>query len=112
LQTLADLDQYEGDMAAMVAAWKTGDTAFLEDELLDELKAYPELYDVLVAQRSAAWLPVIEALLGDDDDYLIVVGTLHLVGEHGLPELLSQRGYRLQQVEARAETGRIGAGTD
>ncbi len=112
LQTLADLDQYEGDMSAMVAAWKSGDTAFLEDELLDELKAYPELYDALVVRRSTAWLPVIEALLDRDDDYLIVVGTLHLVGAHGLPELLSQRGYRLEQVEALAEPARIGAAAD
>ncbi len=36
--------------------------------------------------------------MDDDIDYLIVVGTLHLVGEDGVPGLLSQRGYKVTQL--------------
>ena len=35
----------------------------------------------------------IEDLLDDDDDYLIIVGALHLVGPEGVPLQLENNGY-------------------
>ena len=46
-------------------------------------------------QRNKHWMPQIEKLLREKDDYLVVVGALHLVGEDGL----------LQLARARAEAG-------
>jgi uncharacterized protein YbaP (TraB family) len=34
-------------------------------------------------------------MLGGDEDVLVVVGAMHLVGERGLPALLSDRGFRV-----------------
>ena len=42
--------------------------------------------------RNRKWLPKIEALLEDDRDYLVVVGTLHFVGRDGLLALLTHGG--------------------
>ena len=40
------------------------------------------------------WLPQIEALLDDDRNYLVVVGTLHFVGPDGLLDLLKRAGHK------------------
>jgi uncharacterized protein YbaP (TraB family) len=40
----------------------------------------------------------IDILLGDDQDYLVIVGALHLVGEDGVPALLEQRGFSVSQM--------------
>ena len=49
-----------------------------------------QLYDALLGARNRKWLPKIEALLEEDRDYLVVVGTLHFVGRDGLLALLKQ----------------------
>jgi hypothetical protein len=36
-------------------------------------------------------------LLDDRDDYLVVVGALHLVGPDSVVELLAKRGYAVVQ---------------
>ena len=62
------------------------------------MKEYPELYEVLVVERNNDWLPQIEAALQDSEPVLIVVGTLHLLGEDGLVTALKAKGYSLQQL--------------
>jgi uncharacterized protein YbaP (TraB family) len=37
-------------------------------------------------------------LLDDDDDYLIVVGALHLIGRDGVPKQLERSGYHVKQL--------------
>ena len=36
-------------------------------------------------------------MLRGDDDVLVVVGAMHLVGERGLPALLEKRGFVVQR---------------
>ena len=43
--------------------------------------------------RNLRWAGQIEELLDDEQDYLVVVGTLHLVGPEGLPAMLAARGF-------------------
>jgi uncharacterized protein YbaP (TraB family) len=52
---------------------------------------------MLTTDRNRRWLPKIVALLGDDQDYLVIVGALHLVGSDGLVELLRRQGYHVVQ---------------
>jgi uncharacterized protein YbaP (TraB family) len=40
----------------------------------------------------------IDSLLDDADDYLIIVGALHLIGGDGLPALLGKRGVEVRQM--------------
>jgi uncharacterized protein YbaP (TraB family) len=51
----------------------------------------------MVTDRNLAWMPPIEGLLAGDSDTMVVVGSLHLVGEDGLVNLLRKRGYRVEQ---------------
>ncbi len=50
----------------------------------------------LLAHRNSAWMPVIEA--SEANRIVIAVGALHLSGEFGLLQLLSDRGYALQRA--------------
>jgi len=46
---------------------------------------------VLVA-RNRKWVPKIEALLNEDRNYLVIVGTAHLVGQGSVLDLLKKDG--------------------
>ena len=90
-----DLDEL---MDTMIGAWRTGDVQFMEDNLLADMENYPELNEVIVVARNRDWVTQIEALLDDQEDYLIIVGTLHLVGDDGVPNMLEARGYQVEQL--------------
>jgi uncharacterized protein YbaP (TraB family) len=36
-------------------------------------------------------------MLGEDQDYLVIVGALHLVGNDGLVALLRKQGFQVEQ---------------
>lgn len=98
LQSLEESAEIETIMDELVHAWRYGDLAFLETRMLDEMREYPELYEAIVADRNRRWVKRIDALAKEADDYLVVVGALHLIGEDGLPTLLAARGYELMQM--------------
>jgi uncharacterized protein YbaP (TraB family) len=82
------------DLGRLVTAWRSGDMRGLEKEFVKERAQAPALYDELLGKRNRKWLPHIEALLDGDQDYLVVVGTLHFVGRDGLLELLTRAGHK------------------
>jgi len=43
-------------------------------------------------------LPQIERFLESDGNYLVIVGSGHLVGDHGLVRALQGRGYQVKQL--------------
>ena len=98
MQTLEEAQDVDTLMNEMIRAWRLGDTNYLESEMLAELRAYPELHARIVTERNERWVDQIEALLDDDDDYLVIVGALHLVGEEGVPQLLEARGVAVRQM--------------
>lgn len=98
LETLREAGEIEPMMDSLIAAWRFGDIAYLEANTLKDMQNYPELYEALVLRRNRNWVRKIVDLLDDDQDYLIVVGALHLVGEDSVPALLRQRGNEVSQV--------------
>jgi uncharacterized protein YbaP (TraB family) len=98
MQTLAESAAIQDLMDDLILAWRSGDIDYLERTLLEDVSGYPELYDTIVASRNRLWVDTIDALLEQREDYLVVVGALHLVGEDGVPQLLEQRGVRITQM--------------
>ncbi len=98
---LDDPKQAIKQMQDMHGWWRSGDVAKLDSEMRAEMaKKTPESYKLLDVDRNNAWLPKIEARLKDSkaDDTLVVVGTLHLLGEDGLVEKLRAKGYAVERV--------------
>ena len=97
--TLEEMHEMEGETDNLLNAWRTGNTQQLASMLSDEYKVAPALYRMLVADRNKRWMPQIEKLLKSDKDYLVVVGTLHLVGTGGLLDLAKARGFEAKQLQ-------------
>ncbi len=98
LQTLEDGAGIAESVDEMVRAWRHGDIAALERGLLDGIAGHEELHEVLVVSRNRRWVHQIRDLLDDSDDYLVVVGALHLVGSEGVPQLLAGEGIDIAQL--------------
>jgi len=108
-QTLKDIEVIETMLPDMVSAWKAGDAARFEAEVLISFKDYPAMYDRFLAQRNKQWAGFIEQLLAQGGTTLVVVGAGHLVGRDNLVQLLRDKGYTIEQVLAYAETAAMPA---
>ena len=97
LMTLEESELADARLDQLLAAWRTGDTATLAGVLSEEFEDFPELYRPLTEDRNRAWVDQLTPLLDDRDDYLVVVGALHLVGRNSVVDLLRKRGYRVTQ---------------
>ncbi len=89
LKEAGDLPREAGEM---VRAWQRGDTEWFRGELQQEFGHDPVLYQSLLGARNRKWLPQIEALLDQDKNYLVIVGTGHLVGQDSVIALLKRDG--------------------
>lgn len=94
LDSTEDASHLDEDLGKLITAWRGADLRALEKEFLKERAKSPELYDALLGARNRKWMPKLEALLDAEQDYLVVVGTLHYVGKDGLLALLKKRGFR------------------
>jgi len=102
LQVLSEGAAMSESIGDLIEAWHHGDTATLEDALLSSAVGLDELNEVLVNSRNRRWAETISTWLDDEQDYLIVVGALHLVGEQGVPALLEKRGFGIHQLSEPA----------
>jgi uncharacterized protein YbaP (TraB family) len=106
LQTLDESVDLQAEMSGLIDAWHHGNLQYLEEEMLGEMAQYPELYRALIVDRNRRWVDVIDTMLDDEEDYLIVVGSLHLIGDDGVPNLLSSRGLHVTQMRQSANLGK------
>lgn len=98
LQSLTEGAELRGIMDSLVEAWKTGDVGFMESRMLDELAKFPELYDVIVVDRNRRWIDQLVPLMQHEDDYMVIVGALHLIGDDGVPAMLEAAGVDVAQL--------------
>ena len=98
MQTLTEGGQIEALLDDIINAWRKGDINYLNETLLSDMEGSSELYQKVVVDRNKDWVRQIDSLLDDDNDYMIIVGTMHLVGADGVPSLLRQRGLTVQQM--------------
>lgn len=97
LQAIDEAENVEAVIGPMIDAWRDGDESGLEDSLDEDFEGYPELADALIYERNRNWAAEVGKMLEGEDDVLLVVGALHLVGPRGLPALLEKRGFRVER---------------
>jgi uncharacterized protein len=98
LSSLEQAKDLPKEVDDMVRAWQRGDTVWFTNELKSELGGDPQLYQSVLVARNRKWLPKIEALLKDDRNYLVIVGTGHLVGRGSVIDLLKKDGIGATQL--------------
>ena len=99
--TLDDLGGMREDLERMHGLWRAGDAEGLYEHAGAELREkYPLLYQRINVDRNRAWLPRLQALLDEsrEDDALVVVGAIHLLGDNGLVKLLEAEGYAIERL--------------
>jgi uncharacterized protein len=95
LYSVEDTERATREIDELIAAWREGDTRELADLMTEGFENYPDLYRPMTVDRNRKWISPIEALLDDRDDYLVIVGALHLVGKDSVIELLEKRGHKV-----------------
>ena len=95
--TLDEISMQKGELATIIAAWRRGDSATLERDVMDGLKKYPAVYQSLIVERNNNWMPQLEKCLTRTTPCLVVVGAAHVVGPDGLLALLRRKGYKVEQ---------------
>jgi len=98
LYSVEDAERMATEVDELLAAWRTGDAAAMAKLLQEGFDEYPDLYRPLTVERNRKWIPQIEALLNARDDYLVVVGALHLVGTDSVIDLLERKGHKVKQL--------------
>jgi hypothetical protein len=98
LYSVDDVERMTTELDAMMRAWRRGEAAALAKLLQESFDEYPDLYRPLTVERNRKWVPQLEQLLDDKEDYLVVVGALHLVGTDSVIDLLERKGYRIEQL--------------
>jgi uncharacterized protein YbaP (TraB family) len=87
---------------AVIDAWISGDPASLEALLPDATRRDDPVADftrrVLLGRRNVDMAEHIGQLMDGASVTFVGVGLLHLLGANGLPQLLAQRGYLVEQV--------------
>jgi uncharacterized protein YbaP (TraB family) len=87
---------------AVVEAWTSGNPQALDALLADATRGGDTVADftrrVLLGRRNPEMVEHIEQQMRQGSVTFIGVGLLHLLGANGLPQLLAQRGYLVEQV--------------
>lgn len=97
LTSLEQAHDLPKDVDSMVRAWQRGDTPWFETQMKSEFGRDSRLYQSVLGARNRKWVPKIEALLNDDKNYLVIVGTGHLVGQGSVIDLLKKDGISAAQ---------------
>ena len=95
---MEELGTLRNDLNELVNAWRRGDENKLSSLLQKEMAGHEQFYDVLIYQRNKRWINQLTNLLENgDDNYLVAVGALHLVGDNGVVALLRKAGYKVSR---------------
>lgn len=101
-EALQSPEELERSVRELHGLWRAGDGRGLYEGSGARLREqYPDLYERINADRNRAWLTRLQALLdegGHDQDALVVVGAMHLLGDDGVVALLRAEGYDVERL--------------
>lgn len=103
-ENLADLEDGKALQRSrdLIDAWRAADTPRI-DAALHAFTAGSSInatfmQTILLGKRNPEMASAIERILQQDQVSFVGVGLLHLAGANGLPQLLKQRGYVIEQL--------------
>ncbi len=103
-EALDNADKYGEELDGLFAAWVAGDEEAIigseigEDEYTDEELALIEEYNSkLIYERNIGMADKAEEYLASGQKTFFAVGCAHMVGEGGVVDLLTQRGYTVER---------------
>lgn len=81
----------------LVVAWAAADIEAMKKLMLESMNQTPEVRKVLLDDRNARWIERINAeFMGDTNDYFIVVGAAHLIGDNSVVDLMRKAGVTVE----------------
>jgi uncharacterized protein YbaP (TraB family) len=102
--TVEEAGNAKDRMEKIVAAWKKGDAAAIDEEMLKKRAgknaAQAEFQAKLIDERNVSMAKKIGEYLKTKDVHFVVVGAAHLIGEKGIVRLLEKDGFKVEQQEA------------
>jgi uncharacterized protein YbaP (TraB family) len=98
LITLIPADKSSPDFGRRIAVWRRGDADALTSSLRQAYHEFPAMANRLLDQRNVRWIPRIEEYLRSGKVYFVVAGAAHMGGKTGVPNLLRERGYKVEQL--------------
>jgi uncharacterized protein YbaP (TraB family) len=99
MQALATIPEMENSLFEMLDLWAGGDVDQLDELMINQLAGIEGMANRLLYERNRNWVPLIEAMLADNETSLVIVGAAHLSGEEGVPTLLERAGYTVERVQ-------------
>ncbi|MFA0412788.1 TraB/GumN family protein [Vibrio renipiscarius] len=96
---IEQFDHSENTTHCLIKSWKRGDIAKL-NEFATLTEMSPEFEQAFIHQRNQDWAEKLakeDMLPKKQGNYLVVVGTLHLIGESSLISLLQDQGFTITQ---------------
>jgi len=94
--TLDELKDLHTEMNQLMNAWRDGDENKLMRLMQSEVKGHEKFFNLLLTQRNQRWISRLKSLLDSgNENVLVAVGALHLVGDDGLVTLLRKAGYKV-----------------
>lgn len=79
--------------------WKTGNSGAMDMIFDGQRKTSPDYYDAMFTQRNIHMADVAEEYLDKGQKTFYVVGLGHMLGDGGIVDLLTQRGYTVELME-------------
>lgn len=96
--TLLSLSSMENELGTLIESWKNQDMQKIEALTMEgiENENQKDYFDKLYFKRNIAMTEKIKGYLSQNDNYFVIVGSGHLVGEKGILSLLKKAGYTVE----------------
>ncbi|HBF40192.1 MAG TPA: hypothetical protein DDW50_23150 [Firmicutes bacterium] len=85
-------------MSLLVESWKNQDLKKMEALTFEESGniQQQDYFDKLYFKRNKAMTEKIKGYLGQEENFFVIVGSGHLVGDKGILALLKKAGYHVE----------------
>lgn len=97
--TIEDQAAAQAQFEAMLKAWTAGDTDAIARTFDSETALAPELREVLMTRRNAAWAEWLEKRLEKPGTVMVAVGAGHLAGQDSVQHMLAAKGLKATRLQ-------------